>query len=234
MARGLPGGRAPGPTPGTVENSGGTMPRHRFAWVAAVALVASPPSLAVTFYVDSEIDEVDVLPGDGACATSTGACTLRGAIQETNALPGEDAIEVPAGNYVLAIPGIDEDLAAAGDLDILDDLILTGSGMDETVIDAAGLDRVLEIQNVDLRQPVELSGLTILVGDTALVASSLAGLRIVDVSNPAVPVEVGTLDTPDSANGVAVVDGVAFVADRTSGLRIIDVSDPALPTKLGS
>jgi hypothetical protein len=199
-----------------------------------MALLASSPAQAVTFYVDSEIDEVDALPGDGVCATLTGGCTLRPAIQEANALPGEDASEVPAGNYVLAIPGIGEDLAAAGDLDILGDLILTGSGMDETVIDAAGLDRVLEIQNVDLRQPVELSGLTILVGDTALVASSLAGLRIVDVSNPAVSVEVGTLDTPDSANGVAVVDGVAFVADRTSGLRIIDVSDPALPTKLGS
>jgi hypothetical protein len=199
-----------------------------------MALLASSPAQAVTFYVDSEIDEVDALPGDGVCATLTGGCTLRPAIQEANALPGEDASEVPAGNYVLAIPGIDEDLAAAGDLDILGDLILTGSGMDETVIDAAGLDRVLEIQNVDLRQPVELSGLTILVGDTALVASSLAGLRIVDVSNPAVSVEVGTSTLRTVRMASPWWTGSPSWPTEPPACGSSTFSDPALPTKLGS
>jgi len=39
--------------------------------------------------------------------------------------------------------------------------------------------------------------------------------------------EVGHLDTPGSANGVVVVDGLACVADDAVGLRVIDVSDPA-------
>ena len=49
------------------------------------ALLFALPATAATFYVDSEIDAVDALPGDGVCATSTGTCTLRAAIQEANA-----------------------------------------------------------------------------------------------------------------------------------------------------
>ena len=43
-------------------------------------------------------------PGDGVCADAGGACTLRAAIEETNALPGADAIVVPAGAYLLTVP----------------------------------------------------------------------------------------------------------------------------------
>ncbi len=47
------------------------------------------------------------------------------------------------------------------------------------------------------------------------------------------PVELGFLDTPDLAIGVAVSGGLAYVADRSSGLRVIDVSAPANPVELG-
>ena len=46
----------------------------------------------VTFIVDSESDAADAQPGDGVCATSTGACTLRAAIQESNLQTGPDTI----------------------------------------------------------------------------------------------------------------------------------------------
>jgi hypothetical protein len=49
------------------------------------------------------------------------------------------------------------------------------------------------------------------------------GLRIVDVSNPAVPIEVGSYDTPGYARDVTVLNGYAYVADGQSGLRIINV-----------
>ena len=99
-------------------------------FLAVVSLGLLGPSVAsgIVFGVDSSEDSKDASPGDGICATSAGVCTLRAAIQETNALPGEDAIEVPAGNYVLTIPGSDEDRACNGDLDISDDLTLTGAG----------------------------------------------------------------------------------------------------------
>jgi CSLREA domain-containing protein len=98
-----------------------------------------------TYSVDSTADEVDAAPGDGACATLAGACTLRAAVQEANASPGADEIVVPSGRYVLSIPGPDEDAAATGDLDVLDALTITGAGAAWTILDAAGLDRHVEI-----------------------------------------------------------------------------------------
>jgi hypothetical protein len=47
-------------------------------------------------------------------------------------------------------------------------------------------------------------------------------VRVIDVSNPASPVELGALNTPDLAWAVEVVGDLAYVADGSSGLRIID------------
>ena len=111
----------------------------------SLSLLGTSAASGAAFTVNSSVDARDATHGDGICATSAGVCTLRAAIQETNALPGEDAIEVPAGDYVLTIPGSGEDAACTGDLDISDDLILTGAGLGETIIDAGGLDRVLDV-----------------------------------------------------------------------------------------
>ena len=46
-----------------------------------------------TFVVNDTGDAPDANPGNGTCATSTGVCTLRAAIQEANAHPGPDTIE---------------------------------------------------------------------------------------------------------------------------------------------
>jgi hypothetical protein len=40
-----------------------------------------------------------------------------------------------------------------------------------------------------------------------------AGLRVIDVSNPSSPREVGFYDTPGNARGVAVSGSYAYVAD---------------------
>jgi len=115
---------------------------HRIALICALAICAH--ATAADFTVDSALDTLDANPGDGLCADAEGACTLRAAIQETNALPGADAIAIPAGTYALALAG-DDDTAAIGDLDIDDDLTITGAGSDATTIDGAALDRVFEI-----------------------------------------------------------------------------------------
>src|SRR5437867_9244867 len=107
--------------------------------VAALALagpaVVTPTSVqGSSFTVDSPFDDVDVSPGDGLCGTSTGVCTLRAAVQEANALPGPDAVSLPEGTYELRIKGSTGD-AASGDLDIAEDLAISGAGADTTVID---------------------------------------------------------------------------------------------------
>ena len=98
----------------------------------------TPPAVFVVGLVTQ--DGVDVNPGDGVCATAEGQCTLRVAVMETNALPTADRIELGPLIYYLTIPGADEDGAATGDLDILGDLEIIGSGITVTLIDAGGSD----------------------------------------------------------------------------------------------
>src|SRR5438552_177020 len=111
----------------------------------AFGTLSSPRIVRATpFLVNSTDDAPDAIPGDGICAKLTGVCTLRAAIMEANMLPGTDTVTLPAGIYRLTIPGAGEDLGATGDLDILDDLFLIGAGASSTVIDAGGLDRVID------------------------------------------------------------------------------------------
>jgi CSLREA domain-containing protein len=112
--------------------------------VAGASLIFEFPAQAKHFNVNSTTDAVDANPGDGICATATGECTLRAAIQETNALPGADDIFVPGAVYTITIPG-DEDCGAAGDLDITDDLTVRGAGAQATVVDGGGIDRVFDV-----------------------------------------------------------------------------------------
>lgn len=74
---------------------------------------------AATFTVNSLNDAVDLLPGDGVCDSSAqpnSQCTLRAAVQETNALSGADTIILPAGAVAISVPvvvqAVDEALLA--------------------------------------------------------------------------------------------------------------------------
>ncbi len=57
-------------------------------------------------------------------------------------------------------------------------------------------------------------------------------LRIVDVSDPENPTEVGYCDVEDDAKDVYVVGTYAYVADDGEGLCTIDISDPTNPTEV--
>jgi hypothetical protein len=58
------------------------------------------------------------------------------------------------------------------------------------------------------------------VANYAYVADDDAGLRIISVSDPAHPTEVGYYDTPGIACGVAAVGNYAYVADDDAGLQV--------------
>lgn len=60
-------------------------------------------------------------------------------------------------------------------------------------------------------------------------------LVVVDVSDSAAPVVLGSYDTPGHAWNVQVRGGThAFVSDQFSGLSIVDVSDPAAMSLIGT
>ena len=112
---------------------------------------------AVTFTVNTTVDEVDTNPGDHICLTATGHCSLRAAVQEANASTNvstnsqgafiPDVISVPAGTYTLTLSGANENLAATGDLDITDNVEIDGAGSNSTIIDGNNADRIFHIMS---------------------------------------------------------------------------------------
>jgi len=149
------------------------MKTKKFISTIAMLLLFSLLAGAITieagaggFTVDSTRDAVDTNPGDGLCATAEGECTLRAAIQETNALQGADIINIPVETFTLALPGANEDAAASGDLDITDDLSIFGGNywtdLPWTTIQGGGLDRVFHIHPDTI---VEIDYVVISLGD---------------------------------------------------------------------
>ncbi|GBD17219.1 putative outer membrane protein PmpB [bacterium HR26] len=114
-------------------------------------LSSQTSAVAVTFTVTDSTDAVDANPGDSVCDTGTGACTLRAAIQEANALSDNVVIQLPAGTYELGLSGAGEDAAATGDLDITKSqgtLAINGASAADTLIHwsaATTPDRIFEI-----------------------------------------------------------------------------------------
>jgi CSLREA domain-containing protein len=140
--------------------------------VAAVLLVLSGvvPAAAATFTVNRTLDAVDARPGDGVCETAPGnrICTLRAAIQESNARPGADTINLPAGTYTLTLQVAGhEDLAVNGDLDITDALSVVGAGASGTIITIGDPGPPLELERIfDIHGPITVTirGVTLLRG----------------------------------------------------------------------
>jgi len=135
--------------------------------VATVDIGAFESGFVVNTFVDSQ--DVSVLInniGDQASADANGSSSLRAAVMEANAQTGDDTLLLIPGTYQFVIAGRNEDGAARGDLDILGNLTIIGSGVDETIIDAAGLDRVfhvlagaqLNLKNLTVRGGSEVRG----------------------------------------------------------------------------
>lgn len=117
----------------------------RLVYCGALFMGGLSLAQAAIFSVNNTTDAVDVTPGNGVCATANGVCSLRAAIQEANALAGDDVILVPAGVFNLTLSGVDEDAAAKGDLDITSNLTLQGQGANKTFIDGMSSDRVFHV-----------------------------------------------------------------------------------------
>ncbi len=75
-------------------------------------------------------------------------------------------------------------------------------------------------------------------GTTVFVGRGSAGVSAYDVSLPAVPVLLGTVDTPGSANGLALQGTLLAVADGNVGsgpdVRLYDVAVPGVFAPLGT
>ena len=129
-------------------------------------------------------------------------------------------------------PGYVEAIAATGD-----DVYL-GAGRVLVVVDAS---------NPYAPEPIGAVGVPGLIRDIAsvdshaYVASYSGGLRVIDVSDPSAPVEVGFSEgRPGVTQSVEVLGQYAYVRWESThwprekdGLRVVDISDPSDPVEVG-
>ena len=120
---------------------------------------ATPQSL---IQVTTSADELN---NDGDCSLREAirAANLDVAVDACPAGSGADRINLPAGMYLLSIPGQDENAALTGDLDITADLTIVGEGKERTFVDANQIDRVFHVTGP---YAVQFSSLTIQNGVT--------------------------------------------------------------------
>ncbi|MET0384935.1 MAG: right-handed parallel beta-helix repeat-containing protein [Polyangiales bacterium] len=129
---------------------------HSLAMMATVGVIHawlySAPASAAVHVVTDTADAPDARPGDGVCAARSGRCTLRAAVEETNATRDYDYIYVSTGHYVLE----------RGALVIAGRVELAGRAAEYTIIDANHASRVLEFGHLEGDSiDVRLAGLTL-------------------------------------------------------------------------
>ena len=91
-----------------------------------------------TFVVDTTADRHDAHPGNGICADATGACTLRSAVEEADALEEPVTVIVPAGTYRLSLGPLAVTDPAGVDIE--------GAGTSGTTVTAEGASRDLDVK----------------------------------------------------------------------------------------
>jgi hypothetical protein len=126
--------------------------------VVCLMFAAAAPASAIVFGVNNGSDSEDLIPGDGKCDTDgAGTCTLRAAIQETNArATGEDEIEIEVPEAGLATPLPD----------ITIPVVISGLGSASTTITTTTEFLEFRIFNVTVPKPgwVYLNDMTITRG----------------------------------------------------------------------
>jgi CSLREA domain-containing protein len=125
------------------------------------------------FYSLAVTSTEDTLADDGECSLRE-AITTANTGESSGQTDGEcdippDRVDLPAGTYTLAIAGTGEENNQTGDLNLHTDLILSGAGADNTILQAgpspgSGIDRVIRSHSFGT---LEIRDLTIQNGQTS-------------------------------------------------------------------
>ncbi|TWT59616.1 choice-of-anchor Q domain-containing protein [Rubinisphaera italica] len=122
--------------------------------------IATPATITVTTAVDEEDGTIDPAVGAGV--------SLREAILAANSNPNANTITFAPGlngtPIVLSLTGLNDDAGLTGDLDITEDITITGNGIGQTIIDADGIDRVFHLVN---EATFNLDGVTVTGGSAS-------------------------------------------------------------------
>lgn len=179
----------------------------------------------MNFVVNSTLDEEDLDKADLICLTASGACTLRAAIQQSNAYPGPATITFSiTPNLILdrvitlssALPTIDEEITIQGPNTLGGAIIINGSG-----ISAHGLEILEEAINVTISD--------IKITNFGKSGINIDGADNVTISNCVIGPYSGLLSYPGNAwRGITIVNA--------TGAQILNnvISGNGSPTSDGS
>jgi hypothetical protein len=109
-----------------------------------------------------------------------------------------------------------------------------GAGRDFLIWDLSSPTHIVQAGVTQL--PVEkwdISGICV-KDNYAYVATRASGLRVVDVSNPIIPIEVGLYGTSGAIQSVVVVSDYVYAVEDSGAVRILDISNPPIPIEIGS
>lgn len=184
----------------------------RNALVCLITLSAFPvTATAAEFVVDSTGDGSDANIGDGTCATAGGACTLRAAIEETNALGGKDDIDFDisgSGPHVIQpaspLPSITEALFISADSEpdydgspvVVLDGQNAGTGVDGLTFDTVTANQSL-VQGLSIIN-FDGDGIVIDGTDSALIYNNYIG------------VDADGLEAGNGGNGITLTNGASL------------------------
>lgn len=197
---------------------------------ACCLLVLPSAAMAVTYTVDSTLDEPDPIPGTGGCLMAGGKCTLRAAIQESNA----STLVVDEINFDVAFNGQLADTITLGSLlppianpvDINAGLCATqaGQGGPCAGVEAAALSYGLSVEDTNT---VGISGLAI--------TGATTGIRVVNSSKSFVARNNWLGEKLDGTNGSGSNTGIwldpesdnAIIGGATAGQGNVFVNNAA-------
>ncbi|MDT8441015.1 MAG: hypothetical protein RQ723_05105 [Desulfuromonadales bacterium] len=74
----------------------------------------------------------------------------------------------------------------------------------------------------------------LLLGSLVYIAQGLAGVDLLDLTDPSAPRVICRIDTPGYANSLTRVGDLLLVGDSLAGGFMIDITDPAAPQPIGS
>lgn len=134
-----------------------------------VVLAPAPSAFAASFAVNSTGDAPDDNPGDGSCETATaGQCTLRAAIEEANALGGDDQItfQITGGGLRTITVGTPLQIVSDG---------VTIDGWSQGVFDGMAGYSGPPLIRIASSTPLCCDGLSISASDVRIVGLSLGG-----------------------------------------------------------
>ena len=97
------------------------------------------------------------------------------------------------------------------------------------IVDVSKLSKTNILSSVETGATFALS----LVGNTAYVGSN-NGFYSIDLTDPASPTVIGSVETLGTVYGITIVGDKAYCVTPTTGLQIIDISNPESPQIIGS